>query len=68
MNTELERLREKIEDEVALYIPEYVDERVNDTIADLGYSCTEAAINNAWKELKIIYATRRMGCTPESRQ
>ncbi|HUV02683.1 MAG TPA: small ribosomal subunit Rsm22 family protein [Desulfobacteria bacterium] len=55
--TELEKLREKIEDEEGLFIPVEVDERVKDTIADLGYSCSETAINNAWKELKRNYGS-----------
>jgi len=56
MNEEIEKLEGKIEEDGQLYIPQYVYKRVNDCIADFGYSCSETDINDAWKELKRSYA------------
>lgn len=57
---EMENLRKKIEDRGQLYIPGYVNERVGDCI---GYSCSETAITNAWKELKESYGRMSGGNT-----
>ena len=53
--TRIENLRRRIEGQ--LYIPGYVSERVRNCINDLGWSSyTDDCINDAWRELKRIYA------------
>ncbi len=64
INRDVEKLKRKIEEGGALYIPMYVSKRVNDYISDFEGGCSEWAINEAWKELKRSYRKMSEGIVP----
>ena len=64
INMDVEKLKRKIEEGGALYIPMYVSKRVKDYISDFEGGCSKDAIDEAWKELKRSYGERPGGIVP----